>query len=591
VILPWVWFLISTLASIALAPKPPKPKPASLEDFDVPTAEEDRPIPVLFGTKRITGANVVWYGDLSTSKIKKGSLFGSSTIGYRYYMGFHLVLGHGPWDVITRIEVADREAWAGSVTANGEIEIDAVDLFGGNEREGGMFGTVDVCLGGAAQTANAYLEEVLTGLVPAYRRVVGLVWRGHATPDLGGFPRDGYIGNSAYLKPWAVTGRRILAGWHGGPWYPSKAAIGTAMNPAHVIYQCLTDPEWGMGASVSSFDDVDWQPVADTLHTEGLGLNLLWNQQSKIEDFVSEVLDTIDGILVFNLETGKYELRLIRGDYDPETLPIFDAADIRELSKLQWRTWGETVNELVVTYTDPDTQKPTGVTLQDLANIEIQGRVSEQLDLSMLADPDLVRMIGGRKLAQRSTPVAQITFTASRRFWQYQQGQCVRIEWPPNNLPLTVFRVMDVVDGPLEEGVIEVEAVQDIYSLTGANYTTSQGQGAAVPYLPPPATDPDGSPNVLSRELSEPPSGPADGDRYFIPAAPPAEGVWTEHELEIAEWDDDTGEWIFTEVQTGVLIYDEDTGEHFLINNEGDVETFTGGGAGYPPQLGHAGII
>lgn len=67
----FIVLVVTTAISIALAPKPPSPKPASLADFDVPTAEEGRPIPVVFGTKVIRGANVVWYGDLRTEAIRK----------------------------------------------------------------------------------------------------------------------------------------------------------------------------------------------------------------------------------------------------------------------------------------------------------------------------------------------------------------------------------------------------------------------------------------------------------------------------------------------------------------------------------------
>lgn len=63
--------IIAALVSYALAPKPPSPKPAGLDDIDAPTAEEGRPIPVVFGTRKIKGPNVVWYGDLSTTAIKK----------------------------------------------------------------------------------------------------------------------------------------------------------------------------------------------------------------------------------------------------------------------------------------------------------------------------------------------------------------------------------------------------------------------------------------------------------------------------------------------------------------------------------------
>lgn len=70
----WVYLVVLIVAAIvsyALAPKPPNAKPASLSDFDVPTADQGRPIPVVFGTVTVTGPNVIWYGDLRADPIKK----------------------------------------------------------------------------------------------------------------------------------------------------------------------------------------------------------------------------------------------------------------------------------------------------------------------------------------------------------------------------------------------------------------------------------------------------------------------------------------------------------------------------------------
>jgi len=66
-----VLLVASYFISAALAPKPPVPKPAALNDFDVPTAEQGRPVPVVFGTVLLTGPNVLWYGDLRTTPIKE----------------------------------------------------------------------------------------------------------------------------------------------------------------------------------------------------------------------------------------------------------------------------------------------------------------------------------------------------------------------------------------------------------------------------------------------------------------------------------------------------------------------------------------
>lgn len=62
--------VVSAIISQALAPKPPKPKPAALSDFDAPTAEEGRSIPVVFGTVWLKGPNVLWFGDLQAEPIK-----------------------------------------------------------------------------------------------------------------------------------------------------------------------------------------------------------------------------------------------------------------------------------------------------------------------------------------------------------------------------------------------------------------------------------------------------------------------------------------------------------------------------------------
>lgn len=63
--------VVSYFISAALAPKPPQPKPAALEDFDIPLAEEGSPLAVVFGTVLITSPTLMWYGDLRTTAIKE----------------------------------------------------------------------------------------------------------------------------------------------------------------------------------------------------------------------------------------------------------------------------------------------------------------------------------------------------------------------------------------------------------------------------------------------------------------------------------------------------------------------------------------
>lgn len=64
-----VW-IVAFVAAYALMPRPRQQRPP-VQEINAPTAQEGREIPVLFGSRYITGPNVVWYGDVTTTAIKE----------------------------------------------------------------------------------------------------------------------------------------------------------------------------------------------------------------------------------------------------------------------------------------------------------------------------------------------------------------------------------------------------------------------------------------------------------------------------------------------------------------------------------------
>lgn len=70
-----MWMFVVFAASLVVAframPKPQSQPPAGLGDIRAPTAQEGREVPVLFGTRILSGPNIVWYGHLRTVAIKK----------------------------------------------------------------------------------------------------------------------------------------------------------------------------------------------------------------------------------------------------------------------------------------------------------------------------------------------------------------------------------------------------------------------------------------------------------------------------------------------------------------------------------------
>ena len=70
-----VAWVVTTVISALLAPRPgtQDAQPGQIGDKNLPIASQDAPIPVLFGTRRLSGPNVVWYGDVQVRPIRKSS--------------------------------------------------------------------------------------------------------------------------------------------------------------------------------------------------------------------------------------------------------------------------------------------------------------------------------------------------------------------------------------------------------------------------------------------------------------------------------------------------------------------------------------
>ncbi len=62
--------VVSYAITALMTPKPSVPKPALMEDFDLPQIDEGTPQAVVFGDVWTPDWLVLWYGDLRSSPIK-----------------------------------------------------------------------------------------------------------------------------------------------------------------------------------------------------------------------------------------------------------------------------------------------------------------------------------------------------------------------------------------------------------------------------------------------------------------------------------------------------------------------------------------
>lgn len=393
------------------------------------------------------------------------------TVGYWYGLGMHMVLCHGPVDAVTEIQVGERTAWTGSVTANASITVSRRDLFGGEEREGGVDGTLDVMLGATTQGPNAYLQSKLGNDIPSFRGVLSVAWRGLVAAM------------NPYIKPWRFRVKRIPRAW-----YPAKAEISGDANPAHIIRECLTNRDWGMGYPDADIDDTSFTAAADTLYAESFGLSILWSQEQPIEEFLLSILRHIDGVLYVHPRTGKFTLKLARADYDTASLPVLSPANVISIEEFTRPSWGEITNQVTVQYRDGQTDKDASITVQDIAAIQLQGGVvATTVQYPGISRADLANRVAMRELKQLSSTLAKVTLVANRQASGLDIGGVFKLTWPAYGITEMVMRVARISYGELTDGRVRIEAVQDIFGLPNAVYTNPPPTGWQDPIsLPAP---------------------------------------------------------------------------------------------------------
>jgi hypothetical protein len=395
---------------------------------------------------------------------------------YDYLLSMHIGICHGPVDAIEKIYIGEKEAYSSTVTASSEATVNLPELFGGVAKEGGVAGKISFLFGEATQVLSSALAAKLGGTpatIPGFRGITSLFFSG---TTFAGFK---WGTNSSFIKPVSVRVRRSSPGLDA-----AKQMIGPDSNPANIIYECLTNPIWGAGRSVTELDLDSFTAAQSTLFTENFGLTMIWNRPTSIEDFILEVLKHVGGLLFLNPVTALLELRLIRGGYSTVGVKQFNPDNCTKES-LQTKMWGETINEIVVTWTNPANEQEETITLQDIGNIATQGGViSESRDYYGIRNAALATFVGSRDLRQISVPLVTASISADRSAWDVTPGSIVSFSWPEDGVTQIYMRVMSVDYGKKKNSPIKMQLAQDIFSLAASQYDpppTSQWVDSSAP--------------------------------------------------------------------------------------------------------------
>ena len=472
-----ILFAAALILSQILRPDPnvENARPKGLGDFQFPTATEGRYVPIIWGRVKIAAPNVVWYGDLDQRPITEtvgGSLFSSGEEvikGYRYYLGVQFALCRGPIDAVKRIWVGEKEVFNGTASGETTISLDHPRLFGGPDfGQGGVSGDVAVYPGTNSQSVSSYLAQFQQeqGDTPAYNGTCHLVLE------------QTYLGTSTQIKKWAFDVAR----------YPDALGYGKLSNsddanPMEVLYEILTNDEWGLGIDPSDIDVSTLQSAAITLNNENNGFSMVLDNPQPISQIVEEIERQTDCIVFMDRATGKWTLNLIRGGYTLADKPEINESNMVQLKEYARGSWEDTSNHARIEYIDRDREyRDTFTMAQDMANTRIQdANVVDSQKFPGVKTKSLATQLAWRELKTLSFPLAKVAVIVNREFHSVNPGDVVAFSNADLGIDKMAFRVNRVDLGDLMDSQVEISMVQDVFGVATEVFADAPDSGWSAP--------------------------------------------------------------------------------------------------------------
>ena len=414
-----------------------------------------------------------------------------SPIGYHYHLGIVQHAFSGPIDAVLKIIMDEDKSIYDStktnnpdpeITATTTIDVDLPELFGGDDREGGIVGKITVALGYASQLQNAYLQAKLDPNVSAYRGLVSLIWE------------QTNIGNHYFLKTVWIKARRLLISNEGNSqWLPEYVEpIPGEMNGVHIIREKLTNMRNGCREPVGKIDDVSFTAAAITCYNEGLGFSFINSKPA--DEFIKEVLEHMNARL-FEDTDGLYKIKLFRNDYVISELPVYQKGNfttpgnIVEVQEYTHTSIDKLYTGVKIKYWDEKRIKEDQITINSPGLEARLGSVRVKTISYMGASSrGLAYRLGQRELAAASVDLPTIRFVTTRSAGMNRQvGDVIVVNYTNPDINSEVFRITSLSLGTITDNKVTISAIKDVFTTASPAFFEPQDSAWVDP-----VADPDG---------------------------------------------------------------------------------------------------
>jgi hypothetical protein len=289
------------------------------------------------------------------------------------------------------------------------------------------------------------------------------------------------VGTSNYPKPFGFIVRRCPDPLGLGS---SVANINGDANAACMIYELLSDPNFGLAVPTSLIDPVSFTYAMNYLATEGLGISMQFDTQGSADQLFSEILRHVDGVLYVDPATGLWTIKLARADYDATTLPTLTVDNVVSVTPDFSRgSWSETTNLVSIRYTSREANFDDAIQpAYDPANIAITQEVRPQtIDFKGITTDATAALVAMRCLKTFTYPLAKMKIVANRTAWQFRPCGVFRFTWVPLGIVDQVYRITRIDYGALTDGKISLDVVEDIFGISDVAFVAPPSSGWVNP--------------------------------------------------------------------------------------------------------------
>lgn len=244
-----------------------------------------------------------------------------------------------------------------------------------------------------------------------------------------------------------------------------------AMNPAHMLYQSITD-SWMGAEPEAGVNDASFRTAADTLFAEGMGLCTEWDSTTEsVEAFQQRICNVIGANLSRSPVDGLWNLDLVRGGYSTDSLPLLTDDDVIDYTE-QPGALQDAVNQVIVEWRDPLMREDRSTApVQSLGGIQAAGGVmGEVATYREIPEETLALRVAGRDLQAKALPLRRISVKATRIAYAWRPGQVIRLQTAKRGISSMYCRVADVDRGTLRSGAIALTLLQDVFGLPRSVY-------------------------------------------------------------------------------------------------------------------------